>query len=287
MFTLGIPGSQYRRTTHVLSHQGTNPINYDELKQEDGFYLFSFPNISEDEFKTIILLLKKNGITTIGADEQLTEKKIMKLANLINLEALGDSWKTQKFGSEEGAPKYIGGDLHNASIEYKGKKYTIDFTEPEVGGEENPEDATSYKPEYDEPYNMIYRARVDGIEFEVEADMLGFQTGEPEGDITLNYDKDSLEIRWDSLDANEVTSEGSCGYSQEAPDGRELDTPGDTQGREGDDSTRAILRKLIRKEIANLKTEEPNEGNAFGAALQKVKDVGEKEFEFQGKKYTT
>ena len=84
MFTLGIPGSQYRRTTHVLSHQGTNPINYDELKQEDGFYLFSFPNISEDEFKTIILLLKKNGITTIGADEQLTEKKIMKV-NLLFL----------------------------------------------------------------------------------------------------------------------------------------------------------------------------------------------------------
>ena len=151
----------------------------------------------------------------------------MKLKNLINLkEALGDNWKTQKFGSEEGAPKYIGGDLHNASIEYKGKAYTVDFTEPEVGGVENPEDATSYKPEYDEPYNMIYRARVDGIEFEVEADMLGFQTGEPEGDITLNYDKNSLEIRWDSLDANEIsmaedqTDEGSCGY---APDG-EVDT---------------------------------------------------------------
>ena len=202
-------------------------------------------------------------------------------------EALGDSWKTDKFGGEENAPKYIGGDLHNASIEYKGKKYTVDFTEPEVGGEENPEDATSYKPEYDEPYNMIYRARVDGIEFEVEADMLGFQTGEPEGDITLNYDKNSLEIRWGSLDANEVTSEGSCGYSQEAPGGKELDTPGDTQGMDGDDRTRTMLRKLIRKEIANLQKEEPNEGNAFGAALQQAKDAGEEEFEFQGKKYTT
>ena len=70
-------------------------------------------------------------------------------------------------GSEEGAPKYIGGDLHNASIEYKGKTYTVDFTKPKVGGEENPEDATSYQPEYDEPYNLIYRARVDNIEFEV------------------------------------------------------------------------------------------------------------------------
>ena len=171
---------------------------------------------------------------------------------------LGSNWKTQKFGSEEGAPKYIGGDLHNASIEYKGKAYTVDFTEPEVGGVENPEDATSYKPEYDEPYNMIYRARVDGIEFEVEADMLGFQTGEPEGDITLNYDKDSLEIRWDSLDANEIsvaedqTNEGSCGYNL-TPDGKGLDTPGDTQGMNGDDRTKIMLRKLIRKEISNLK----------------------------------
>ena len=173
---------------------------------------------------------------------------------------LGSNWKTQKFGSEEGAPKYIGGDLHNASIEYKGKTYTVDFTEPEVGGEENPEDATSYKPEYDEPYNMIYRARVDGIEFEVEADMLGFQTGEPEGDITLNYDKDSLEIRWDSLDANEIsvaedqTNEGSCGYNL-TPDGKGLDTPGDTQGMDANDRTRGMLRKLIQKEIAKLSNE--------------------------------
>ena len=172
---------------------------------------------------------------------------------LTELGGLGSNWKTQKFGSEEGAPKYIGGDLHNASIEYKGKTYTVDFTEPEVGGEENPEDATSYQPEYDEPYNMIYRARVDGIEFEVEADMLGFQTGEPEGDITLNYDKNSLEIRWDTLDANEVTSEGSCGYSQEAPGGDDLKTPGNTQGMDGDDRTKIMLRKLIRKEISNLK----------------------------------
>ena len=172
----------------------------------------------------------------------------MKLKNLINLEALGDNWKTQKFGSEEGAPKYIGGDLHNASIEYKGKTYTVDFTEPEVGGEENPEDATSYKPEYDEPYNMIYRARVDGIEFEVEADMLGFQTGEPEGDITLNYDKDSLEIRWNSLDANEIsmaedqTDEGSCGY---APDGEvsQAELPA------GPHLLQKRLREIIRKEL--------------------------------------
>ena len=172
----------------------------------------------------------------------------MKLKNLINLEALGDNWKTQKFGSEENAPKYIGGDLHNASIEYKGKTYTVDFTEPEVGGVENPEDATSYKPEYDEPYNMIYRARVDGIEFEVEADMLGFQTGEPEGDITLNYDKGSLEIRWNSLDANEIsmaedqTDEGSCGYT---PDGEvsQAELPA------GPHLLQKRLREIIRKEL--------------------------------------
>ena len=131
---------------------------------------------------------------------------------------LGSNWKTQKFGSEENAPKYISGDLNNASIEYKGKTYTVDFTKPEVGGEENPEDATSYQPEYDEPYNLIYRARVDNIEFEVEADTLGTKYADS-GMIGVDFDSSSLEIRWDSLDANEIsmaedqTDEGTCGYA--------------------------------------------------------------------------
>lgn len=87
MFTLGIPNRQYRRTTQVLGHEASKPIEYEVRKQEDGFYVFSFPDVDEYDFKNIVLLLKGNGITTIGADEQLTEKNIMKLANLIKEES--------------------------------------------------------------------------------------------------------------------------------------------------------------------------------------------------------
>ena len=86
MFTLGIPKSQYRRTTQVLSHEGSSPINYDAVKQEDGFYMFSFPDADEFDFKDIVRILKVNGITTIGADDQLTERQIMKLVDLIPLD---------------------------------------------------------------------------------------------------------------------------------------------------------------------------------------------------------
>ena len=81
MFTLGIPNRQYRRATNVLQNEPAEPINHDVVKQDDGFYLFNFPNVDEFDFKDIVLLLKRNGISTIGADDQLTERKIMKLAD--------------------------------------------------------------------------------------------------------------------------------------------------------------------------------------------------------------
>ncbi len=83
MFTLGIPKRQYRRTTQVLGPYMSTPTNYDAVKQDDGFYLFTFPDADENEFKDLVNLLKRNGVTTIGADSQLTEKRIMKLADLI------------------------------------------------------------------------------------------------------------------------------------------------------------------------------------------------------------
>ena len=83
MFALGIPERQYRRTTQVLGPYMSTPTNYDAIKQDDGFYLFTFPDADENEFRNLVDLLKRNGITTIGADSQLTEKRIMKLADLI------------------------------------------------------------------------------------------------------------------------------------------------------------------------------------------------------------
>ena len=87
MFTLGIPERQYRRATQVLSNSRNKPIDYEERKQEDGFYMFRFPGVDYDEFKNIVLLLKGNGVTTIGADAQLTERNIMKLVNLLKEES--------------------------------------------------------------------------------------------------------------------------------------------------------------------------------------------------------
>jgi len=83
MFTLGIPKSQYRRTTQVLGPELADPISYEAYKQDDGFYMFNFPDADEYEFKDIVLLLKNNGITTIGADDTLTERNIMKLTDLL------------------------------------------------------------------------------------------------------------------------------------------------------------------------------------------------------------
>jgi len=83
MYTLGIPKRQFRRATSVLGPESAEPIEYDSYKQDDGFWQFSFPEVDEYGFRDIVNLLKANGVTTIGADDQLTEKKIMKLSKLI------------------------------------------------------------------------------------------------------------------------------------------------------------------------------------------------------------
>ena len=83
MYALGIPVSQYRRCTQVLGHESSEPIDYKSEKQDEDFYLFSFPNVDEYDFKNIVMLLKSNGISTIGADSQLTERKIMKLVDIL------------------------------------------------------------------------------------------------------------------------------------------------------------------------------------------------------------
>ena len=84
MYSLGIPISQYRRCTSVLGHESSEPIDYDVKKQDKDFYLFMFPNVDELGFRNIVDKLKSNGITTIGADNQLTERKIMKLVDILN-----------------------------------------------------------------------------------------------------------------------------------------------------------------------------------------------------------
>jgi len=94
MFTLGIPLRDYRRATQVLGYEAQakdgKSIEFDVVSDEHGnpiksggFYQFNFPNIGEKAFSDIAILLNQEGVRAIGADEALTEKKIMKLADLI------------------------------------------------------------------------------------------------------------------------------------------------------------------------------------------------------------
>ena len=87
MFALGIPKRQYRRTTQVLGPYMSTPTNYNAEKQDDGFYLFTFPEAGdEDDFRAIVIKLRGEGVRVIGADAQLTERQIMKLADLIEIQ---------------------------------------------------------------------------------------------------------------------------------------------------------------------------------------------------------
>ena len=105
MYTLGIPKRDYRRTTQVLSYESQPSIAYHENLQDDGFYMFTFPEVgSEDDFRDIVIKLKGEGVRVIGADAQLTERQIMKLVDLvpINEESTGAFGAT----SEELADMY-------------------------------------------------------------------------------------------------------------------------------------------------------------------------------------
>ena len=89
MYTLGIPDKQKRRTLSYLSNQYPSKtgeyIDYEISDSDDGFFQLSFPGMDEDKFRDIVMKLKREGISTIGADTQLTESKIMKLINLVPL----------------------------------------------------------------------------------------------------------------------------------------------------------------------------------------------------------
>jgi hypothetical protein len=113
MFTLGIPKSQFRRADKVLSHDRSEDIEFEVKKQDNDFYIFKFPEADEYDFRKIIALLKRNGVTIIGADSQLTERKIMKLVDLMempspdennlidDLKKILRTWETKEYNSDE------------------------------------------------------------------------------------------------------------------------------------------------------------------------------------------
>ena len=83
MYTLGIPDRQKRRTLGYLKQQF---VDFEENPSMEGFFDVSFPGMGEEAFRNIVIKLKQQGVTVIGADEELTERKIMKLTDLIKEE---------------------------------------------------------------------------------------------------------------------------------------------------------------------------------------------------------
>ena len=113
MYTLGIPDRQKRRTLGYLKQQF---IDFKENPSMEGFFDISFPGMDEDAFRNIVTKLKQQGVTVIGADEELTERKIMKLTELLKeaptleemennpllnaLKRTVQSWSTKRYNTD-------------------------------------------------------------------------------------------------------------------------------------------------------------------------------------------
>ena len=113
MYTLGIPDRQKRRTLGYLKQQF---IDFKENPSMEGFFDISFPGMDEDAFRNIVTKLKQQAVTVIGADEQLTERKIMKLTDLLKeaptleemennpllnaLKRTVQSWSTKRYNTD-------------------------------------------------------------------------------------------------------------------------------------------------------------------------------------------
>ena len=81
MFTFAVPDTQHAdRSREYLKN---NWIDFEENKDDDGYTHISFPGVGECEFEKFVIKLKNQGVTMIGVDTALTEKKIMKLAKLL------------------------------------------------------------------------------------------------------------------------------------------------------------------------------------------------------------
>ena len=118
---LAVAGKDIRRTNNVLKNDRSEPLDYDFYKQDEGFYMLNFKDIDYDDFKSIVILLKNNGINAIGGDknpEEMNERNIIKLADLIKeqeeinrmesaediiviLEKILETWEKKEYASDK------------------------------------------------------------------------------------------------------------------------------------------------------------------------------------------
>ena len=84
MFSIGTrEGDQSKNVQKYLDVKYMD-LEYNVNPDGMGFVLFEFPTLDEEEFRSLVYLLKKiDGVTLMGTDTQLTEKNIMKLTNLL------------------------------------------------------------------------------------------------------------------------------------------------------------------------------------------------------------
>ena len=131
MYTLGIPDRQKRRALGYLKQKW---INFEESTSMEGFTDLRFPDMDEDAFRDITTKLAQQGVTLMGADNQLTERKMKKLIDLMNeVEGYTDqNIKNYPLGNDEDGPSQgfnsdalgdILYDLKKILEEWKTKKY--------------------------------------------------------------------------------------------------------------------------------------------------------------------
>jgi len=257
MFALGIPRTQYRRADDVLNHSLSDPILFDAEEQEDGFFLFSFPEMDEDGFSEVVIVLNNNGVTTIGADEQLTENKIMKLTEIyrslndrpldedmdkgggsneeivfINIPGVDGKTKVKINHPREGDDKALKGvtitfmygaeDAPSEEFDEVEKYTDLDFeAELDYGGTDHG----------NEGKDLIFVAEADdGTIFEVEVSVeASYEHSGNIQEIKWEYLEVIFDDKGESLDEQGCTeqeiAEGTCGYGVDGKPGKKPSGP--------------------------------------------------------------
>ena len=208
-----------------MGYESQPQIPYHANLQDDGFYLFTFPEAGdEDDFRAIVIKLKGEGVRVIGADAQLTEREIMKLVDLVPLK----EESTGAFGatSEELADMYSLKQLQQFRDEVM-----MDMeqqAEPEGG-----------------PIADMYGGQLNGLDKAIA--IKRGKTKDVPYDVAIGrmtqdeYDKMMSTVKPDRASFEKSSkfdrmNEGTCGYSV---DGKPTNKPA------GPD----LLRKAIRREI--------------------------------------
>ena len=161
------------RVQSYLKNELDPPITqfdgYEREVDNEGFAQYKFPGMSEEKFRSISEFLNgTDGVTLIGVDDQLTERKIMKLTDLIKeweeVPSNGQEERPQLFPPGENGfvdlidaltktleiwkDRYVGG--YYTDEKNRADDYTIDIQELlEVYKEKAPKSKSSEMGDYD------------------------------------------------------------------------------------------------------------------------------------------